>query len=97
MNKRILLFFIFSCNQNTTIPISIYTELGPIIIELYSDEAPITVNNFLKYVDEGRYKDFHFYRVVHFENQPQNDIKIEVIQGGLGFDEHNLELEGIPH
>ena len=52
MNKRILLFFIFSCNQNTTIPISIYTELGPIIIELYSDEAPITVNNFLKYVDE---------------------------------------------
>ena len=97
MNKRILLFFIFSCNQNTTIPISIYTELGPIIIELYSDEAPITVNNFLKYVDEGRYKDFHFYRVVHFENQPQNDIKIEVIQGGLGFDEHNLKLEGIKH
>ena len=97
MYKRILLFFIFSCNQNTTIPISIYTELGPIIIELYSDEAPITVNNFLKYVDEGRYKDFHFYRVVHFENQPQNDIKIEVIQGGLGFDEHNLELEGIQH
>ena len=98
MNKRILLLlFIFSCNQNTTIPISIYTELGPIIIELYSDEAPITVNNFLKYVDEGRYKDFHFYRVVHFENQPQNDIKIEVIQGGLGFDENNLELDGIPH
>ena len=99
MNKRILflLFFIFSCNHNIIIPITIYTELGPIIVELYSDKAPITVNNFLKYLDEGRYKDFHFYRVVHFENQPQNDIKIEVIQGGLGFDEHNLELEGIPH
>ena len=34
---------------------------------------------------------------MHLENQTQNDIKIEVIQGGLGFDKHNLELEGIPH
>ena len=43
--------------------------------------APITVNNFLKYLDEDRYKDFHFYRVVNLNNQPENDIKIEVIQG----------------
>ena len=96
-NILFLFLFIFSCNQNTMIPVSIHTELGPIIIELYSNKAPITVNNFLKYIDEGRYKDFHFYRAVHLENQPQNDIKIEVIQGGLGFDKHNLELEGIPH
>ncbi len=99
MIKRIifLLLFISSCNQNTMIPISIYTELGPIVLDLYPDKAPITVNNFLKYIDEDRYKDFHFYRVVHLENQPQNDIKIEVIQGGLGFNKHEQELESIPH
>ena len=79
------------------IPISIYTELGPIVLDLYPDKAPITVNNFLKYIDEDRYKDFHFYRVVHLENQPHNDIKIEVIQGGLGFNKHEQELESIPH
>ena len=59
------------------IPISIYTELGPIVLDLYPDKAPITVNNFLKYLDEDRYKDFHFYRVVNLNNQPENDIKIE--------------------
>ena len=73
------------------------TELGPIQLELYPDRAPITVSNFLMYVDENRYKDFHFYRVVHMENQPDNDVKIEVIQGGLGFDKHPMELPTIAH
>ena len=92
----IILFFI-GCSQNSIIPITIYTELGPIILELYYDKAPITVSNFLKYLDEDRYKDFHFYRVVNLENQPRNNVKIQVIQGGLGFNKHEHSLEGIPH
>jgi len=31
------------------------------------------------------------------ENQPDNDVKIEVIQGGLGFDKHPMELPTILH
>ena len=31
------------------------TSLGAITLELYPDKAPITVENFLKYVDEGFY------------------------------------------
>ena len=73
------------------------TELGPIQLELYPDRAPITVSNFLRYVDQNRYEDLHFYRVVHMENQPDNDVKIEVIQGGLGFDKHPMELPTIVH
>jgi len=34
---------------------------------------------------------------VHMENQPDNDVKIEVIQGGLGFDKHPMELPTILH
>ena len=83
--------------RETIIPISMETELGPIQLELYPDRAPITVSNFLRYVDENRYEDFHFYRVVHMENQPDNDVKIEVIQGGLGFDKHPMELPTIVH
>ena len=66
MIKRtiLIIFFFIGCSQNSIIPITIYTELGPIILELYYDKAPITVSNFLKYIDEDRYKDFHFYRVV---------------------------------
>ena len=86
-----------SCTRETIILISMETELGSIQMELYPDRAPITVSNFLRYVDENRYKDFHFYRVVHMENQPDNDVKIEVIQGGLGFDKHPMELPTIVH
>ncbi len=64
----------------------INTELGNITIEIYEKDAPITAANFLKYVDEGRYKNGCFYRVVTMDNQPNNDIKIEVIQGGLRAD-----------
>ena len=73
------------------------TELGSIQLELYPDRAPITVFNFLRYVDQNWYDDLHFYRVVHMENQPDNDVKIEVIQGGLGFDKHPMELPTIVH
>ena len=35
--------------------------------------------------------------MVHLKNQPDNDILIEVIQGGLGFDKHPMELPPIEH
>ena len=99
MKKHVLLltFLMVSCTRETIIPISMETELGSIQLELYPDRAPITVFNFLRYVDENRYEDFHFYRVVHMENQPDNDVKIEVIQGGLWFDKHPMELPTIIH
>jgi peptidyl-prolyl cis-trans isomerase A (cyclophilin A) len=99
MKKHVLLltFLMVSCTRETVIPISMETELGSIQMELYPDRAPITVSNFLRYVDENRYEDFHFYRVVHMENQPDNDVKIEVIQGGLWFDKHPMELPTIIH
>ena len=99
MKKHVLLltFLMVSYARETIIPISMETELGPIQLELYPDRAPITVSNFLRYVDKNRYEDLHFYRVVHMENQPDNDVKIEVIQGGLGFDKHPMELPTILH
>ena len=68
-----------------------------IIIELFPHKAPLTFENFSRYVDEGHYNDFHFYRVVDLKNQKNNNVKIEVIQGGLGFDKHPNTLPPIPH
>lgn len=62
------------------------TSMGNIIVELYPDKAPITVANFLRYVDEKRYDGGKFYRVVRMDNQPTSPVKIEVIQGGLQSD-----------
>lgn len=56
--------------------VNMETNRGDIIIELYPDKAPLTVANFLKYVEDGYYTDTIFHRV----------ISSFMIQGG-GFDE----------
>lgn len=68
-----------------------------IIIELYPALAPVTVANFLRYVDENLFADACFYRVVRRDNQPTNKIKIGVIQGGMNDDAHLQMLPGIIH
>lgn len=40
------------------------TSMGVIEIELYPDKAPVTVNNFLGYVDRGFYNGTIFHRVI---------------------------------
>lgn len=40
------------------------TSLGPIVIELYEDKAPKTVENFLQYVKDGHFNGTVFHRVV---------------------------------
>ena len=77
--------------------IIITTPLGEIKAELYSKNAPATVNNFLSYLNQDRYDEAHFYRVVYLKNQPKNEIKIEVIQGGLGLNNHPIRLISIKH
>ncbi|MCZ6917124.1 MAG: peptidylprolyl isomerase [Gemmatimonadetes bacterium] len=59
------------------------TDLGDIILEVYPERAPITVANFLRYVDEGRLDSASFYRAVTLNNQPNDSVRIQVIQGGL--------------
>ena len=61
----------------------IQTELGDIEVAIDSINAPNTSVNFLKYVDEGFYSTGSFYRTVKLDNQPDNDVWIEVIQGGI--------------
>lgn len=62
--------------------VSIETEDGVIKAVLYDQKAPITVANFLKYVDAGQYTGAEFFRSVRTkpDNQPKVSIKIDVIQ-----------------
>jgi peptidyl-prolyl cis-trans isomerase A (cyclophilin A) len=60
----------------------IKTELGDITVEIFADRAPITAANFLKYVENKLYDGSVFHRTVTMDNQPKDEIKIEVIQGG---------------
>lgn len=60
----------------------IETEFGDIKVELYADKAPVTVANFLKYIDGGLYDGSSFFRVCTPENEKTRKVKIQVIQGG---------------
>src|SRR6516162_7856391 len=56
------------------------TSMGDIEIELYPKKAPITVKNFLSYVDDKFYDGTIFHRVMGKENT--KDEKDFMIQGG---------------
>ncbi len=62
--------------------VKMHTSKGDMIIELYPDQAPASVENFLRYVRDGAYSGSIFHRV----------IKGFMIQGG-GF---NKDLQKLP-
>lgn len=75
------LLFLSSYSQKKTACL-IKTALGDIQIELYPDIAPLTVANFLKYVDSQLYDGTNFYRACTPENEKDRSAPIQVIQGG---------------
>ena len=87
----ILVLGLVSCSQSQHKKVLIKTDLGDIEVEVYPDKAPVTALNFLSLVEKGVYTNSVFYRVVRLDNQPQNKVKIEVIQGGL-FDDDLIDL-----
>jgi len=57
--------------------VEIKTEKGIILVELYPDKAPISVDNFIKHVNDYHYDGLIFHRVI-------NDFMIQ--SGGFTFD-----------
>jgi peptidyl-prolyl cis-trans isomerase A (cyclophilin A) len=69
-------------DKSDGIHVVIQTEIGEIELALDGQDAPVTTNNFLRYVDGGFYDGGRFHRTVTQSNQPDNQIKIEVVQAG---------------
>ena len=78
----VLLYTFVPLFSQKTIDCVIKTSVGNIELELYPEQAPVTVNNFLKYADNNLYDNTSFYRTCTMENEADREIKIEVIQGG---------------
>lgn len=89
MRKLFLPLFVCLMPAHAGTMLEIHTEAGDMMIELADEQAPVTVKNFLRYVDAGAFAGGSFYRVVRDDNQPENPVKIDVIQGGPreGFEE----------
>ncbi len=62
-----------------TVKVVLRTTLGDIVLALEKERAPVTVNNFLRYVDQKRLDGTEFYRAVTLDEQGQYGL----VQGGL--------------
>ena len=85
--KRITLllattFIIITAGAQKNVKCIIKTSLGDITVELYQQQAPVTVNNFLYYVDQHLYDSSTFFRVCTPANEASKLVPIQVIQGG---------------
>jgi peptidyl-prolyl cis-trans isomerase A (cyclophilin A) len=81
--------------EDKSVRVLIQTEVGDIEVELNAAKAPTSVANFLRYVDGGFYDGGRFHRTVTPTNQPDNKVKIEVIQAGINPDKSRDEFKPI--
>jgi peptidyl-prolyl cis-trans isomerase A (cyclophilin A) len=64
------------------VEVVIETAKGAITADIYVEAAPVTARNFLAYADGGVFDGGTFFRSVRLDNQPNDSVLIEVIQGG---------------
>jgi len=79
-----------------TVHVLLETECGDIVLAIDIAHAPITAANFLKYVDGGFYNGGRFHRTVKPDNQPNNDVRIEVIQASINPERIGAAFPPIP-
>jgi len=66
------------------------TSMGRIIVQLYPEKTPITVENFLRYVDNGFYDGTIFHRIIRQGTADAPGRGMNIVQGG-GLDSLMLE------
>jgi peptidyl-prolyl cis-trans isomerase A (cyclophilin A) len=86
----------FANAESKPVHVLLETEVGEIELELYPSKAPITVKNFVRYVELGFYNGGQFHRTVTPANQPQNKVKIEVVQAGADPGRESQSFPPIP-
>jgi len=91
---------VLSCStqrqEQRNVFVHIETELGGIEVAIDLKRAPVTAKNFLEYVHSGHFEGGQFHRTVTLDNQPDNDILIEVIQASVNRDFREHGSEPIP-
>ena len=78
--------------QDGTVRVAVKTAKGVITLQLEAAKAPITVKNFLRYVDARLYDKSSFYRASHVSNAPDHGL----VEGGLRGDPKKV-LKPIAH
>ncbi|MGE5095219.1 MAG: peptidylprolyl isomerase [Betaproteobacteria bacterium] len=53
-----------TASKGNAVKVKLTTSMGPIVIEVNKEKAPISAENFLKYVESGHYNGTIFHRVI---------------------------------
>jgi peptidyl-prolyl cis-trans isomerase A (cyclophilin A) len=88
--------FALCAGAQSSTRVVLQTELGEIEVEVDTRRAPATSANFLKYVDGRFYDGGLFHRTVKPDNQPDNPVRIEVVQAGINPARSAGEFSAIP-
>ena len=83
-------------SAQSMVRVVIDTEHGEIEVAIDQGHAPGTSANFLRYLDAGHYDGGQFHRTVTMQNQPNNDVKIEVIQASVNAAKREAGFDAIP-
>lgn len=57
-------FVVLACSVSADMLVEMDTPLGSMIVRLFNRDKPVTVSNFLNYVESGRYQNMFFHRAV---------------------------------
>ncbi len=80
-----------AANEPPVVRVRLVTSAGSIVVALDAKRAPLTVANFLRYVDDGRLEGTHFYRAARRKGDPKQGF----VQGGIGTDARRI-LPSVP-
>ncbi len=88
--------------------VKLTTSMGPIVLQLDKEKAPVTVENFAKYVDSGHYDGTVFHRVIdgfmiqgggfdkEMHQKPVNAPIRNEAQNGLKNDKYTIAMARTP-
>ena len=86
-----------AAQETGMVRVVISTDFGDIEVDVDTENAPGTSANFLRYVDAGHYNGGQFHRTVTMDNQPNDSVRIEVIQADVNEEEFGEQgFDAIP-
>lgn len=77
--------------EPAVVRVRLITAAGNITLALDARRAPLTVANFMRYVDDGRFEGTEFYRTARRRSDP----RFGLVQGGIGTDARRI-LPSVP-
>ncbi len=85
-----------AAQETGLVRVVISTDFGDIEVDVDTENAPGTSANFLRYVDAGHYNGGQFHRTVTMDNQPNDSVRIEVIQASVNEEFAEQGFDAIP-